>query len=466
MIRRLLAGLLSLALAGCSLAPDYARSAAPVPESWPAGDAYLTQTEAALPEVSHRDVFRDPRLQALIDQALLNNRDLRIAAASLAAARAQVRVVGSAQFPEVGVSASASYQTREGADGESYVLQGGVASFELDLFGRLANATAAERERALATEAAARTVRIGLVADLVNAWATYAADRDLLAIATDTAANARRAVELTRSRLEGGIAPRTDLRQAEQVLATAEGDLAALTAAVAQDENLIRLLIGGPVDPALLPAGLDEVFASVATLPAGTDSSVLLRRPDIVQAEFLLRAANADIGVARAEMFPRISLSGFLGTASGTLGSLLSGDAFAATLAADGAYTIFDGGGRRANVTVSEAQRDAALAAYELAIQTAFREVADALAVQGTIGEQLRAARANSAAAADSARLTEARYRGGIESFLASLVAQRSLYEARRRETAVLLASVRNRTDLYRALGSDGAAATPLAETN
>jgi multidrug efflux system outer membrane protein len=464
--RHLPAGLLALALAGCSLAPDYVRPAAPVPESWPAGDAYLAQSEAALPEVSHRDVFRDPRLQALIDQALADNRDLRIAAANLAAARAQVRVVGSAQVPELGVGASASLQTREGADSESYVIQGGIASFELDLFGRLANATEAQRERALATEAVTRTVRIGLVADLVNAWAVYAADRDLLAIAADTAANARRAVELTRERLAGGIAPRTDVRQAEQVLATAEGDLAALTAALAQDENLIRLLVGGPVDPALLPAGLDEVFASVATLPAGTDSSVLLRRPDIVQAEYLLRAANADIGVARAEMFPRISLTGLLGTASDTLGSLLSGDAFPTTLAADVAYTIFDGGGRRANVAVSEAQRDAALAAYEFAIQAAFREVADALAVQGTIGEQLRAARANSAAAADSAQLTEARYRGGIDSFLANLVVQRALYEARRRETAVLLASVQNRTELYRAIGSDTATATPPSKTN
>jgi len=248
------------------------------------------------------------------------------------------------------------------------------------------------------------------------------------------------------------------------VLATAEGDVAALTAAVAQDENLIRLLLGGPVDPALLPAGLDEVFASVAPLPAGTDSAVLLRRPDIIEAEYQLRAANADIGVARAELFPRISLTGLVGLASDTLGSLLSGNAFPTTLAADAAYTIFDAGGRRANVAVSEAQRDAALAGYELAIQTAFREVADALAVQGTIGEQLRAAQANSTAAADSARLTEARYRGGVDSFLANLVAQRSLYTARREETGVRLAGVRNRIALYRALGADAEAATSAAE--
>lgn len=446
------------------MAPAYVRPASPVPASWPAGDAYLAQTEAALPEVSYRDVFQDPRLQALIEQALANNRDVRIAASNVAAARARVRVVRSNQFPEVGASASAGLQTREGADAESYAIQGGIASFELDLWRRLANATEAERERALATEAAARTVRLGLVADLADAWITYAADRDLRAIAADTAANARRAVELTRARLEGGIAPRTDLRQAEQVLATAEGDLAALTTVVAQDENLIRLLVGGPVDPALLPGGLDGVFATVATLPAGVDSSVLLRRPDIVEAEYLLRAANADIGVARAELFPRISLTGLLGLASGTLGSLLSGSAFSATVGSDVAYAIFDAGGRRANVAVSQAQRDAALAAYELAIQTAFREVADALAVQGTVGEQLRAARANSDAAADTARLTEARYRGGVDSFLANLDAQRSLYNARQREIAVMLAALQNRVALYRALGADSVLSGPSVE--
>ena len=303
-------------------------------------------------------------------------------------------------------------------------------------------------------------MRLALVADLATAWAIYAADRDLLAIARETAGNARRAVELTQRRLEGGIAPRTDLRQAEQVLATAEGDLAELTAAVAQDENLIRLLVGGPVDPALLPAGLDEVFAAVAALPAGTDSAVLLRRPDVLEAEYRLRAANADIGVARAALFPRIALTGLAGLASDALGALFTGGALTATVGADAAYTIFDAGGRRADVAVSEAQRDAALAAYERAIQAAFREVADTLAVQGTIGEQLRAAQINREAAADTAALTEARYRGGIESFLANLVAQRSLYAARQRETAVMLTVVRNRIDLYRALAADAALAS------
>jgi multidrug efflux system outer membrane protein len=454
--------LAATSLAGCSLAPVYVRPAAPVPVSWPVGDSYLQQSELTLPAVTYAEVFRDPRLQALIAQALVNNRDLRIAAANIAEARAQVRVARAAQFPSIGASGSADVRVNGNGDvTQSYSLSVGVSSFELDLFGRLRNATQAERERELATEASARTVRLGLIADLASAWAAYAADKDLLAIAQDTAANATRAVQLTRLRLEGGIAPRTDLRQAEQVLATAQGDVAGQTAALAQDENLIQLLVGGPVDPSLLPGGLAEVVASFATLPAGVSSEVLLRRPDVVQAEYLLRAANANIGVARAALFPRISLTGLLGLASDALGSLVSAGAFSATGGAGASYTIFDFGGRRAQVAVSQAQRDQALASYERAIQSAFREVADALAVQGTIGERLRAAGANRDAAADTARLVEARYRGGIDSFLANLDAQRSLYSARRQQTAVELAAVNNRVTLYRVLAADTAAATP-----
>jgi multidrug efflux system outer membrane protein len=452
MIRRASPLLMATALAGCSLAPAYQRPAAPVPPAFPQGEAYPAPAPGVLPSVSYRDLFHDPRLQTLIAQAMAGNRDLRVAAANLAAARAQVRVTRSAQFPEVGANASATVR-RHG--GDSYALQGGVSSFELDLFGRLANATAAERERALASEADARTVRIGLVADLTEAWITYAQDRDLLTIAEDTATNAAKAVQLTRLRLEGGIAPRTDLREAEQVLATAQGDVALQKTALAQDVNLMRLLAGAEVDPALLPGGLAEIDGQFAALAPGTSSEVLLLRPDVEQAEHLLRAANADIGVARAELFPKISLTGLLGLASSALGALFSGGAFTATGEADAAYTIFDAGGRRANVAVSEAQRDAALATYEKAIQTAFREVSDVLAVRGTIGDRLAAARANTAAAADSARLTDARYREGIENFLASLVAQRALYSARQQQAAVTAASLLNLVELYRALGAD-----------
>lgn len=452
---------LALALGGCSLAPHYVRTTPPVPASWPVGSAYLARSEAQLPLVSYRDIFRDPRLQTLVEQALANNRDLRVAAANLAAARAQVRVVRADQFPQIGVAASASRQRTVGVgSGSGFALQGGISAFEIDLFGRLANATAAQRDRALATELAARAVRLGLVGDLVSAWANYAADRDLFEIAGATAANARRSVSLTRARLNGGVAPRTDVSQAEQVLATAEGDLARGTAALAQDQNLLRLLVGADFDPALLPGSLTEAVAATAPLPAGTSSAVLLRRPDVVEAEYQLRAANADIGVARAQLFPTISLTSLAGLASGALSSLFTGGAFHYSVGGDASWSLFNAGGRIANVEVSRAQRDAALAGYERAIQTAFREVSDALADQGTLGERLRSAAANTAAAADVARLTEARYRFGIDSFLASLDAQRSLYAARRLEVAVRLALVDNRIALYRVLGGDQASPT------
>lgn len=471
---------LALALSACSLAPKYLTPALPVADTWPAGDVYLAQSEATLPAVSHSEIFRDPRLQQLITRALENNRDLRVAAANLTAARAQVRVVRAGQFPAIGVTGSATYSeagssntgtTNSGSSGTTvnsrsgwtYSAQGGVSSFEVDLFGRLANATESQRNAALATEAAARTVRLGLVADLAQAWATYGADRDLLVIAEATASIAERSVELTRLRLKGGVAPRTDLRQAEQVLETARSDVAEQRTALAQDANVIRLLVGAEYDEGLLPASISEVIASLAVVPAGTSSQVLLRRPDVVEAEYDLRSANADIGVARAQLFPTVSLTGLTGFASSALSSLFSGGAFRWSAGGDASYNLFNAGGRVANVEVSKAQRDAALAAYERAIQVAFREVSDALADQGTIAERLRSAAANAAAAEDTARLTEARYRYGVEGFLSSLDAQRSLYTARRSEIATRLAAASNRVTLYRVLGGDAATASSAA---
>ena len=507
---RLTCSAMALLLGACSLAPKYVTPAAPVAPSWPAGDVYLAQSEATLPAVSYAEIFRDPRLQQLIARALDSNRDLRIAAANLTAARAQVRVVRANQLPTIGVTGSATYSetgsgntttvipTTPGGSGAvnpgntgagtgtgtgntgtgtgnaggsgtavssrngwTYSVQGGVSSFELDLFGGLANATEAQRNAALATEATARTVRLGLVADLAQAWATYAADRDLLTIAEATVRIGERSVELTRARLRGGIAPRTDLRQAEQVLETARSDVAEQRTALAQDANVIRLLVGADFDPTLLPGTVSEVYASLATVPAGTSSQVLLRRPDVVEAEYDLRSANANIGVARAQLFPSISLTGVAGFASRALSSLFTGGAFRWSAGGDASYTLFNAGGRVANVRVTQAQRDAALAAYERAIQVAFREVSDALADQGTLNERLRSAGANTAAAADTARLTEARYRYGVEGFLSNLDAQRSLYTAQRAEIATRLAAVANRVTLYRVLGGDAATASP-----
>lgn len=455
---------LAALVGGCALEPRYVRPDAPVPPSWPVGDAYLRRSEAALPTLRYHDIFRDARLQALIGQALVNNRDLRIAAANITAARAQVRIQQASQLPEVVAGAGAtitdsSGQTSGGFSGTRRSLSAdiGITSFELDLFGRLAALTRAEQQRYLATEAAARAIRLTLVGDIADAWLNYAADASLLGIARDTADNAARSVELTRARLNGGIAPRTDLRQAEQVLETARSDVAEQTTALAQDVNALQLLVGAPVDPALLPRSIQQAAPTFAELPAGLDSGILLRRPDVVQAEYELRAANAEIGAARAALFPRISLTGLLGLASTSLAGLFSGGAFNGSASAGADYPIFSAGAGRAGVRLSEAQRNAALAAYERAIQIAFREVADALAHRGTIEEQLRAARALTDATADSYALVEARYRGGIDPFLTSLDAQRSLYAARRTLVATQRVQASNLVNLYRALGGDAA---------
>ena len=227
------------------------------------------------------------------------------------------------------------------------------------------------------------------------------------------------------------------------------------TTALAQDVNALQLLVGAPVDAALLPASIEEAAATVAELPAGLDSAILLRRPDVVEAEYSLRAANAEIGAARAELFPRISLTGLIGLASNALSGLFTGGAFNYSAGANASYSIFRAGAGKANVAVTKAQRDAAVATYEKAIQTAFREVADALARRGTITDQLNATVALRAAAADNFQLSDKRYRGGIDSYLQSLDAQRSLYSAERTLVNTQLTRAANLVTLYRVLGGD-----------
>jgi multidrug efflux system outer membrane protein len=497
----------STALAGCSLAPKYARTELPVPPALPVGDAYLRQSEATLPAITYRDVFRDPRLQQIIVQALANNRDLRVAAANIAATRAQYRIQRADLLPQVDASGRYSYSgggngtrntvTTGGTGGNTgtgntgtgtgtgtggagtgtgvgtgtgtgtgsvvsssssnsaFSVDLGTTAFELDLFGRIRSLTSAALDRYFATEAAARATRLTLVGDLADAWLTYASDQSLLKIAQDTVASSQRSVTLTNARLRGGVAPRTDLRQAQQILFTAQSDLAQQRTALAQDVNALQLLVGAPVDASLLPASIEQAFPTVATLPAGLDSSILLRRPDVVESEYQLRATNAEIGAARAELFPRISLTGILGFASTSLTSLFSGGAFNYSVAPSVSYPIFRAGAGIAGVAYSQAQRDAALATYERTIQTAFQETADALARQGTIAEQLRANQNFSEAALDTYRLSDARYRGGIDTFLTSLDAQRSLYTAQRNLVATQLVGASNRVALYRVLGGD-----------
>jgi len=496
-IRCNIALLLATALAGCSLAPTYVDPALPVPPSWPVGDAYLRQSEAKLPAITYRHIFKDARLQALIDQALVNNRDLRVAAANIEATRAQYRIQRADLLPQVDATGRYTYLDRGngagiaatggngtgttgtgtgtggagtggtgttpgagavvtgGSSGSSYSVNLGTTAFELDLFGRIRSLTDAALDRYFATEAAARATRLTLVGDIATAWVNYAADQSLLEVASGTAESAQQSVRLTEARLKGGIAPRTDLRQAQQILFTANADLAQQRTALAQDVNALQLLVGAPVDPALLPASIDTASSAIATLPAGLDSRVLLRRPDVVQSEYQLRAANAEIGAARAALFPRISLTGLIGFASNALTSLFSGGAFNYSVAPAVSYPIFQAGAGVANLGVSQAQRDAALATYEKSIQTAFRETADALAREGTIADQLRANRNFVTASQDTLTLTNARYRGGIDTFLTSLDAQRSYYNAQRTLIATQRIAATNKVDLYRVLGGD-----------
>ena len=455
---RKLLPLTALLLAGCmSMEPAYVQPDAAVPASWPVGDAYLRQNEAALPVVTFRDIFRDARLQQLIEQGLANNRDLMVAAANISSARQQYRIQRADLFPHLGAAADVAVvpaDSGEKGPDASYRAGATVSAFELDLFGRVRSLTKAELNRYFATEAAARTTRLVLVSDIATGWLTYAADASLLKIAEDTATSARRSVSLTKARLEGGIAPRTDLRQAEQILHAAEATVARQRTALAQDVNLLQLLVGAPVDPSLLPASIEQAAPTIAPLPPGVSSLVLLRRPDVMQAEYQLRAANAEIGAARAALFPNISLTGLLGFASSSLTGLLS-SGLGWTASAAASMPIFDAGASRANVQRTEAEREAAAASYQKSIQTAFREVGDALARQGTASDELRARVAQEASAADNYRLADARYRAGIDDFLASLDAQRTYYAAQQNLVLMRLDAASNLVDLYRSLGGD-----------
>jgi outer membrane protein, multidrug efflux system len=468
-VKRYAAALALLATACSTMEPHYVRPDPAIPASWPAGDPYLAQAEVGLPVLTYQQVFQDRRLQTLISQALANNRDLMVAAANIAAAREQYHIQRAQQLPTVDASAGVTLSGDRGGSGlgtgsgsagasgvnAQYSAGVSVPSFEVDLFGRLRSLTHVQLARYLATEAGARSTRLTLVANIANAWLDYASDSSLRLIAEQTAASAQKSVTLTRIRLEGGVAPRTDLSQAIQILSTAQADLAQQRTAVAQDVNALQLLVGAPVDPKLLPGSIEEAFGTIAPVPAGLDSYVLLRRPDVVQAEYELRAANAQIGAARAALFPRITLTGLLGFASSTLLKLFTAGAFGWSAGANASYTIFQGGAGHANVRLSEAQRTAAIATYQKTVQTAFREVADALARRGTINDEIGARERQQAATADTYNLTEARYRAGIDPFLNVLDAQRSYYAAQQAMVQTKLTAAQNLVTTYQTIGGD-----------
>jgi multidrug efflux system outer membrane protein len=454
-MRRAAAILASGLLAGCSMAPAYQRPASPTGASWPTGAAYAPAEERALPTWDHADVFRDPRLQKLIGQALASNRDLRIAAANVARAKAQYRIRKADELPQIDAGAGAVRADNGAGERSDFSADIGITAFEIDLFGRLRSLSDAALNRYFETESTARATRLSLIAAVASAWLDHGADNSLLALAEQTVASARQSTELTRRRLEAGVAPRTDLRQAETILAAAEADLARQRTAIAQDVNALRLLVGEEIDPADLPASIEAALPAFADVPAGLSSDILLRRPDVQAAEFELRAANAEIGAARAALFPRISLTSVAGLASASLSGLFTGGAFTWQAGGGVSYTIFGGGAARAGVAASKASRDAALAAYERSIQSAFREVADALARRGTIGDQRNALERQAKAAADVAFLTNARYRGGVASYLENLDARRSLYAAQRALIATQREQGANLIALYLSLAGD-----------
>jgi outer membrane protein, multidrug efflux system len=478
---------------GCNLAPRYERPKAPVPKAWPTGDAYEQgQASAIPPQLRYQDIFSDPELQNVIGQALRNGRDLRVAAANVASVRAQYRVARSGIFPSVNANAGAIFGGGSAAGGAAtggagngavaggavggvaagggsgnyrlYSVNLGSSAFELDLFGRLRNLSAAALDAYLASDAGARSARLALVSQVASTYLTLAADRSRLSIARETLENAGASAELASARLSGGVAALLDLRQAQTVVGQAQSAVAEQKTAVAQDLNLLVRLVGAPLDPALLPASLESVDERINELPAGLSSEVLLRRPDVVEAEYRLRSANARIGAARAAFFPSISLTGLVGFASPSLSALFSDDSFNWSVRPNASLTIFDAGANSGNLAFAWAQRELFLAQYEQTIQTAFREVADALARQGTLREQLAAQQLLVDAARDSYRLAEARYRGGVDSFLASLEAQRTLFSARQSLLAARLSRAQTLVALYRVLGGDAFSEQPLAE--
>lgn len=461
-LRGLVVALAATLLGACSMIPVFERPAAPVPATFP--QAVPTEASAVAPladTIAWRDYFADERLRNVIALALENNRDLRVAALNIERARAQYGIQRADLFPSIAVSGGQSAQrvpadlstTRQADINRQYSANLGFASYELDFFGRVRSLEEQALQTYLGTEDARRSAQISLVAEVANAWLRLAADRERLALARDTLATRQKSFELTRRSLELGAVSALDLRQAETLMQTARADAARYAALVAQDENALALIVGAGVPAELLPEALSARLAAVTELPAGVPAEVLTRRPDVAQAERALMAANASIGAARAAFFPRITLTASAGTASSSLDGLFDGGSGAWSFVPQIRIPIFEAGRLKASLDVAEIQRDINVAQYEKTIQSAFREVADALAERATLAEQLDARRKLVEAARKSFELSDARYRGGVDSYLNLLDAQRSLYGAELELISARLADATNRVALYKALG-------------
>lgn len=462
----------SLALAGCvSLAPGHERPAAPVAADWHAPATGSADARAAA-DVGWREFVTDARLREVIELALAQNRDLRVAVLNVQRAQAQYGVQRADQLPTVAAGGSQQAQrlpgglsgTGEAAISRQYTATLGVSAFELDLFGRVKSLTDAALQQYLATEDGRRNAQISLVAQVAGSWLTLAADQERLQLTEQTLKAREDSLRLAQRLQAGGVSGTLDLRQAEAAVEQARADLASLTRQVASDRNALELLVGSPLQAGHWPvAGSATPATLTAELPAGLPSEVLLQRPDVQQAERSLQAAEAQIGAARAAFFPRISLTASAGTASSALDGLFRAGTGFWSFAPQVSLPIFDAGRNRAQLKTAQVDRDIAVAQYEKAIQSAFREVADGLAERATLGQQGQAQQRLVAQTADTLRLAEARFKAGVDDRLATLDAQRSLYAAQQGLVQVQLAQQLNRVTLYKALGGGALAETTAA---
>ncbi|HET7626291.1 MAG TPA: efflux transporter outer membrane subunit [Verrucomicrobiae bacterium] len=451
----------AVSLAGCTMIPKYERPEAPVAQTWPMDRNSSDATNSiAASDIGWRTFFDDPRLQRLIEIGLTNNRDLRIAALRVEQSRAQYRIRRADLFPAL--SGNASYLRQRTPETVSTVGKGLTfsqydvnvgASFELDLFGRIRSLKKEALEQYFATEEAEKSVHISLVSEIASQYLTLLQLQEAKALAAQTLEAVQSSYNLNRRSYEAGTASELDLETAAAQVETARVNMASYEQLVAQAKNALTLLIGQPI-PDDLPAGraLNEQHLLVQ-IPAGLPSDLIERRPDILQAEHSLKAANADIGAARAAFFPRILLTGSGGTASAKLTDLFTGPSAAWNFSPQITVPIFEGGRNKANLDVSKISKQIQIASYERTIQTAFREVADALAVRAVVDQKLEAQAQLVKAEQRRFDLTNARYRQGLDSYVDVLLAQQDLYAAQQNLLQFQAARLSNAVTLYRALG-------------
>lgn len=452
---------LTALFAGCALQPVYEQPALPVAASYPTGPAYKpTSGGATLPavDIGWRDFLKDSRLQRIEEIALANNRDLRVAALNIAQYEAQYRIQRANLFPQVSADAS-SAATRGpvsslGRNLTTHDYSVGLsASWTLDFFGRLQSLSNQALQQYFATAQAGKAIYITLVSEVADQYLTMLAADELLAVTRHTLDTAQQSYELTLLQFEAGTGTELSVSQAQTVVEQARANHAAQVRSRAQAENALVLLLGQPL-PDDLPSGVPfNSQAFLADIPAGLPSDLLTRRPDIIEAEANLRAAYANIGAARAAFFPTISLTSTLGTASVALSGLFGAGSLAWSFVPSIAQPIFEGGRLQANLDLAKLQKENSVAQYEKAIQTAFREVADALAARGTYDEQIAAQERYTEAYQRSLELSELRFRTGVDSYLNVLTAQTNLYSAQQALVATRLARLTNLVELYRILG-------------